>query len=139
MITIAYHGDEAFSSPLTFVGNHQCNFYCGNRSVLIGLKVAIDRDRALVLLHEGKLLEKSYLPNHLMNSPGIGLPAAPNPETVYSGQIILTEGDWRSAFDKSRRFPRAQLDLTEYSREDLKWYEVAPLKKCRTIFREHLD
>lgn len=84
--------------------------------------VATDGERALVLLQEGKLLQDRYTPHSLMHSPGIEFTVTPDPTTVYCGQVVLTEGGWRKAFATVRNFLRSHLDLTEYSREDLRWY-----------------
>ena len=102
--------------------------------------VAIDGDRALVVLQGGRLLGNGYAPGHLMDAPGLAADVGPEQTTVYNGQIVFTEGGWRAAFDLIRAFLRAQLDLAEYSREDLQWYNEQLVQHFTFLYgREILD
>jgi len=102
--------------------------------------VTTDGNRALVVVQDGSMLGNAYTPACLMDSPGLEANVGSEPRTVYQGQILFTTGGWRAAFGLVRTHLRQYLDLTEYAREDLKWYNEQLVQHFTFLYgREILD
>lgn len=78
-----------------------------------------DGAQSLALYQEGGADSPLGWPEN--SASGISLPS--NAEMPgYTGKLTLLPGGWRAAFDWFRQQVRAEYDLTEYRREDLRWY-----------------
>ena len=146
-----FSGESAASIPLLRYRNFQAPW------------VITDDTRSLVVLHEGDLVAKAYTPTpiaggtglpvspgresargyspaNLSSAPGLFVAPGREPATVYRGAIAQIEGGWRSAFALIRARLRAQLDLGEYQRSDLRWMDEQLVHHFTFLYgREILD
>ena len=102
--------------------------------------VVTNGDCSLVIQQQGPLIEGVYSPEQLLNAPGLNILVQDTPKTIYQGTIVLVEGGWREAFGQIRSHLRTQVDLSEYQREDLKWYSDQFVQHFTFLYgREILD
>jgi len=102
--------------------------------------VVTNGTQSLVLLQSGDLLHGDYSPENLRGLPGLKVPECQAPRQVYQGAITLAENGWRGAFATIRCHLRSQVDLSEYQREDLKWYTDQFVQHFTFLYgREILD
>ena len=102
--------------------------------------VVTNGDCSLVIQQQGPLIEGVYSPEQLLNAPGLNILVQNTPKTIYQGTIVLVEGGWREAFGQIRSHLRTQVDLSEYQREDLKWYSDQFVQHFTFLYgREILD
>ena len=156
--SIAVHGDADQRTSLHFPFLRQLIAGAGSRVIDLfslesapGIPLLRYRDfrapwavtndtHSLVVLHEGSLVDSAYSPARLSGVPGLPLPLGAEPATIYQGAIVQVEGGWRSAFAYIRAHLRAQLDLSQYQRDDLRWVDEQLVQHFTFLYgREILD